>query len=132
MELYSEGHFEIPYSLLNAFNYPCRSRLIAAGGYSQTPPQDQLYVRTGTLFPFGAWTPDAIPALQAERPNLRFIVLESLYPLKITLSSRDGPPIDLTPYVPEDVRKFVADSVQLQRAADAAEAAEEAAKKKAR
>ena len=36
----------------------------------------------------------------AERPDLKFITLESLHPLKITLSSRDGPTIDLTPFVP--------------------------------
>jgi hypothetical protein len=130
MELYAEGHYEIPYSLLNAYNYPCLTRIPAAGGYSQTPPQDQLYVKAWSLFPFGTWTPDQKKDLLADQPNLKFISLDSLYPLKITLISRTGPAIDLTPFVPEDVRKFVADSVLLQRKVDAAEAAQ-AAKEKA-
>jgi len=45
----------------------------------------------------------------AEKPDLKFITLESLHPLKITLSSRDGPTIDLTPYVPKRLsREFAA------------------------
>ena len=126
-EFYSEGQFELPFSLLNAFDYPCLSRCLAAGGYSQTTPRDQLYVRPWSIYPFGAWEPDQEPELLAERPDLKFITVESLDPLKITLSSRDGPTIDLTPFVPGEVQKFVADSIQAQRA----EAAEEA-KRKAR
>ena len=36
-----------------------------------------------------------------EHPDLKFITLERVTPLKLTLSSRDGPTIDLTPYVPK-------------------------------
>jgi hypothetical protein len=128
-ELYAEGHYEIPYSLLNAYNYPCFTRVLAAGGYSQTTPHDQLYVQPWSIFPFGVWTPPQKQDLMRERPDLKFISLDSLDPLKITLSSRDGPAIDLTPYVPDDVRQFVAGSVQAQRKMDEAEAAEQAKKK---
>jgi hypothetical protein len=120
-EFYSEGQFELPFSLLNAFDYPCLSRRLAAGGYSQTPPRDQLYVRPWSVYPFNAWEPDQEPALLAERPDLKFITVESLTPLKITLSSRDGPTIDLTPYVPEKVREEVALGVVNGRAIEAAE-----------
>ncbi len=41
----------------------------------------------------------------AERPELKFITLEGLHPVKITLSSKDGPTIDLTPYIPVRISK---------------------------
>jgi hypothetical protein len=121
-EFYSEGQFELPFSLLNAFNYPCLSRCDAAGGYSQTSPRDQLYVQPWSIYPFGAWEPDQKPELLAERPALKFITVESLAPLKITLSSATGPVIDLTPFVPEKVRDEVAAGVIRGRAVEAEEA----------
>ncbi len=39
----------------------------------------------------------------AERPDLKFITLEGLHPVRITLSSRDGPTIDLTPFIPKRI-----------------------------
>jgi hypothetical protein len=39
----------------------------------------------------------------AEHPDLKFITLESLQPLRITLSSGTGPAIDLTPFVPHEL-----------------------------
>ena len=65
--------------------------------------RDQVYTKTYAYYPFGAYRPEQKAALMAEKPGLKFITLESLHPLKITLSSRDGPTIDLTPLVPPRV-----------------------------
>jgi hypothetical protein len=81
---------------------------VNAWGYSPTVPRDHVYTRTYAFYPFGAYRPEQKQALMVERPELKFITLESLHPLKITLSSRDGPTIDLTPYVPERLSKIPA------------------------
>ena len=73
---------------------------INAWGYSPTAPLDQVYTKTYAYYPFGAYTPDQKAALLAEKPDLKFITLESLQPLRITLSSAEGPVVDLTPFVP--------------------------------
>jgi len=102
-DLYMSDRFEEPYSLLPTYNYAVLARVVNACGYSQTAPLDQLYTKTYAYYPFGAFRPEQKPALMAERPDLKFITLESLHPLKITLSSRDAPDIDLTPYVPKRI-----------------------------
>lgn len=102
-KVYDEDRFEEPYSLLSTYNYSILSRVVNAWGYSPTAPEDQLYTKTYAYYPFGAYNSDQKDALMAERPELKFITLESLHPLKITLSSRDGPTIDLTPYVPKRI-----------------------------
>jgi hypothetical protein len=100
-DLYESDRFEEPYSLLGTYNYAVLAGVVNAWGYSPTVPNDQLYTKTYAFYPFGAYRPEQKQALMAERPELKFITLESLHPLKITLSSRDGPTIDLTPYVPK-------------------------------
>jgi hypothetical protein len=100
LDLYEDDRFEEPYSLLGTFDYAILDGVVNAWGYSPTAPQDQLYTRTYAFYPFGAYRPEQKQSLMAEKPDLKFITLESLHPLKITLSSRDGPTIDLTPYVP--------------------------------
>ncbi len=105
LRLYSDNHFEVPYSLLSSHNYSCMTHVINIWGWSQTPPSDQLYARTPVVYPFGAYMPEQKAALMAELPGLKFITLESFKPLKITLSSRDGPTIDLTPYIPPEIEK---------------------------
>ena len=100
MDLYTDDRFEEPYSLLGTYDYSILVPMINTWGYSPTVPSDQFYTKTIAIYPFGAYTPEQKPALMAERPDLKFIALESLHPLKITLSSRDGPTIDLTPFVP--------------------------------
>jgi hypothetical protein len=105
IDLYEDNRFEEPYSLLGTFNYAVLARVVNAWGYSPTVPRDQVYTRTYAFYPFGAYLPSQKAALMAERPELNFITLESLYPLKITLSSRDGPTIDLTPYVPKRISR---------------------------
>jgi hypothetical protein len=99
-KLFLNEDLEKPYSLLGTFNYACMGRFVNIWGWSQTPPEDQYFVRTLPQYVFGAYTPAQRASLLAERPALRFITLESLQPLKITLSSGTGPTIDLTPFAP--------------------------------
>ncbi len=103
--IYDNNRFEEPYSLLGTYDYAVLGGVVNAWGYSPTVPRDQVYTRTYAYYPFGAYHPRQKPALMAERPDLAFITLESLHPLKITLSSRDGPTIDLTPFVPKRISK---------------------------
>ncbi len=100
LNLYEDDRFEEPYCLLGSYNYAELEGFINAWGYSPTVPRDQVYTQTYAFYPFGAYLPSQKAALLAERPHLKFITLESLQPLRITLSSRDGPVIDLTPFVP--------------------------------
>lgn len=101
LDIYEDNRFEEPYSLLGTYNYAVLAGVVNAWGYSPTVPKDQVYTKTYAFYPFGAYRPEQKQDLMAERPELKFITLESLHPLKITLSSRDGPTIDLTPYVPK-------------------------------
>jgi hypothetical protein len=99
-DLYMDDRFEEPYSLLGTYNYAAMAGVVNAWGYSPTLPKSGTYTKTYAYYPFGAYHPLQKASLMAERPDLKFITLESLHPLKITLSSRDGPTIDLTPFVP--------------------------------
>ncbi len=99
-KLYEDDRFQKPYSLLASFNYSALARVTNAAGYSPTVPKDQRYTKTNPGYYFGAYTPEQRSALLEERPDLKFLTLESLEPMKITLSSRDEPAIDLTPYLP--------------------------------
>jgi hypothetical protein len=100
LPIYQDDRFEEPYSLLGTYNYAALAGVINAWGYSPTVPKDQVYTKTYAYYPFGAYHPLQKEALMRERPDLKFITLESLYPLRITLSSLKGPTIDLTPFVP--------------------------------
>jgi hypothetical protein len=104
-DLYEDNRFEEPYSLLGSYNYAELAGVVNAWGYSPTVPKDRVYTKTYAFYPFGAYQPLQKAALMAERPDLKFITLESLQPLKITLSSLDGPTIDLTPFVPTRISK---------------------------
>ncbi|MCE0522575.1 MAG: hypothetical protein LV480_06660 [Methylacidiphilales bacterium] len=110
LDIYEDDRFEEPYSLLGTYNYAVLAGVVNAWGYSPTVPRDQVYTKTYAFYPFGAYRPEQKQALMAERPDLKFITLESLNPLKITLSSHDGPTVDLTPYVPERHSKIPARS----------------------
>jgi hypothetical protein len=90
----------VPFSLIGAYDFPIFFEVKSATGYSVTTPHDQLYLKTRPRWSSGIFTPDQKEAILQERPHIRFITLESVEPLRITLSSREGPPIDLTPYVP--------------------------------
>jgi hypothetical protein len=101
---YFDERYQKPLSLLSTYNYSCLSRVSSVWSWSQTPPTDQLYTRTGAFYSFGAYVPEQKAALLAEKPDLKFLTLESLHPLKITLSSRNGPTVDLTPFVPAEIK----------------------------
>jgi hypothetical protein len=105
LNLYEDDRFEEPYCLLGTYNYAVLDDIINAWGYSPTAPRDQLYTKRYAVYPFGAYHPAQKAALMVERPDLKFITLESLRPLRITLSSRDGPTVDLTPFVPQRLSK---------------------------
>lgn len=105
LDLYEDNRFEEPYCLLGTYNYAILAGVVNAWGYSPTVPRDQIYTKTYAFYPFGAYHPSQKQSLMAERPELKFITLESLHPLKIILSSRDGPTIDLTPYVPKRISR---------------------------
>jgi len=103
LPIFEDNRFEEPYCLLGTYNYAVLDGVVNAWGYSPTVPRDQVHTKTYAFYPFGAYHPNQKAALLAEQPDLNFITLESLHPLKITLSSRDGPTIDLTPYVPKRI-----------------------------
>jgi hypothetical protein len=100
--LYDSDRFDIPYSLLGTYNYACIDDIINTSGYSLTSPLGQLYTRVG-YYPFGAYIPDQRKDLLHDIPDVKFITLESLQPVKITLSSGTGPTIDLTPFIPHEL-----------------------------
>ena len=100
-EIYNDDRFEEPYSLLATYNYSSLIQVINVWGYSPTTPGPLHGIRTAPFYPFGAYLPGQRASLLKEAPDLQFITLESLKPLKITLSSKDGPTIDLTPYIPQ-------------------------------
>jgi len=101
-DIYVDDHYERPNGLLATYNLSILAGVINAAGYSHTMPRDQTYTKTIPYFPNGAYEVRQKAALLSEKPDLKFITLESLHPIKITLSSADGPTIDLTPYVPAD------------------------------
>jgi hypothetical protein len=100
--LYDSDRFDIPYTLLGTYNYACIEGIMNTSGYSSTTPLGQLYTRVG-YYPFGAYIPEQRQDLLRDHPDVKFITLESLQPLKITLSSGTGPTIDLTPFVPHEL-----------------------------
>ena len=102
LPLYDSDRFDVPYSLLGTYNYACIDGIINVSGYSLTPPQSQLYSRQGR-YPFGAFFPDQRAVLLREHPDLKFITLEGLQPVKITLNSAAGPTVDLTPFIPHEL-----------------------------
>jgi len=105
--LLKQREVEWPSSLLGTFNFSCLAHVANVSGYSHTPPADQLVVKTEPGFDNGAFDVSQRARLLREDPQLKFITLESLQPLRITLSSSDGPVIDLTPYVPSQAREVL-------------------------
>jgi hypothetical protein len=101
-EMIRKNPFDVPFSLLGAYNFPILFKVKSVTGYSVTVPRDQLYVTVPPAVNIGVFSPDQKEAILRERPNVKFITLESVDPLRITLSSRDGPTVDLTPLIPAD------------------------------
>jgi hypothetical protein len=100
--LFDSDRFDVPYSLLGTYNYACIDGIINTSGYSSTTPLGQLYTTVG-YYPFGAYIPEQRKDLLHDHPDMKFITLESLQPVKITLSSGTGPTIDLTPFIPHEL-----------------------------
>jgi hypothetical protein len=113
LNVYEDDRFEEPYSLLGTYNYAVLADVVNTWGYSPTAPRNEVSTKTYAFYPFGAYNPNQKADLLAEMPDLKFITLEQLYPLKITLSSRDGPTIDLTPFVPPRKSAVPADASML-------------------
>jgi hypothetical protein len=93
-----EARYRTPYSLIGAYDYADLFKITVAAGYTLTVPRDQLYLGIKSDLNNGIYAPDQEAEIARERPNVRFVTLESVQPLRITLSSPDGP-IDLTPFV---------------------------------
>jgi hypothetical protein len=92
---------DVPYTLLGTANFPEYFQVRCIVGYSTTAPTDEVPVKTVPGYWFGAFRDDQVPALLAERPDLKLIRIESTDPLRITLSTGAGPAVDLTPLLPK-------------------------------
>ena len=90
-----------PYSLIGACNYPIYFQVNSGTGYSLTVPRDQLYIHPHPYTNSGIFLPSQEADILKERPNVRFVTLESVDPLRLTLSPPTGPPIELTPFLAE-------------------------------
>ncbi len=105
LQHYGESWSDGPFSLLGAFDYAELAGIVNASGYSPTVPEDQAYLKIPPATFFGAYDVAQKQELLKEHPDLKFITLVSWAPLKITLSSAEGPTIDLTPYLPAELTK---------------------------
>jgi hypothetical protein len=110
-DLYVDNRIDRPNCLLGSYDFACLARVVNVSGYSHTVPADQLYLKTEPFFPNGSYDISQRAELLREDPQLKFITLESLQPLRITLSSGDGPTIDLSPYIPDRVRNAYAQKI---------------------
>jgi hypothetical protein len=90
-----------PFSLIGAYDYPILFQVRSGTGYSLTVPRGQLYITLPPAFNSGIFLPSQEAAILQERPNVRFVTLESIRPVRITLSSPVGPAVDLTPLLTE-------------------------------
>lgn len=90
--------YDAPFSLIGAYNYPELFEVTAATGYTLTVPRDQTYLKTESNLNSGIYAPSQEADILKERTNVRFITVESVTPLRITLSSPDGL-IDVTPFL---------------------------------
>ena len=91
----------IAYSLAGTANFPAYFQVKCISGYAPTAPADQIPLKTVPAFWFGAFSPDQMKDILAEKPDLKLIRIVSLEPLKITLLTPGAPDVDLTPYIPK-------------------------------
>ncbi len=92
---------DIPYSMLGTANFPCLFRICCISGYSVTPPADQVPLKTVPYFWYGAFAARQTSAIIAQRPDLKLIRVTSTHPLTITLSTGNGPAVDLSSCLPK-------------------------------
>jgi hypothetical protein len=100
-QLWLQTWHDIPYTLLGTANFPCYFQVRSISGYSTTAPTDELPLKTEPFYWFGAFRPDQVSAILAQRPDLKLIRIESTHPLKITISTGNGPAVDLSPDLPQ-------------------------------
>ncbi len=90
---------EIPYTVLGTADFPAYFQVCCASGYSPAAPKDQMPLKTYPGFWFGAFRPDQVPSILAERPNLTILRIKNTNPLKITMSRGSGAEVDLSPFL---------------------------------
>lgn len=98
-DYWQKNSLDIPYSALGTANFSAFLKVVCVSGYSTTIPLDQYPIKTIPHYWFGAFRPDQVDELLAEKPNLRLVRIKNTHPLTITMSRGDGPEIDLTPYL---------------------------------
>jgi hypothetical protein len=94
----------VPFSLLGGYNYAMLVHAINGSGYTQTPPLDQYYLHTDLCTPWGGYHLSDAEALWREKPDLKLICLDQIDPLRVTLRTRNGPDVDLTPAIIETLK----------------------------
>ena len=99
--LWQKARGEIPYAMTGTADFPAYFQVRCISGYSQTPPTDQLGRSVPPYFWFGAYSPDQVPLITKDRPQLRILTVTHFDPLHMTLSSaKPGEaPSDLTPLI---------------------------------
>jgi hypothetical protein len=75
----------VPWSLMNAYNYPALSGIPSRSGYIIRDMIGARYAGTEPLGPIGCFYQRDIALLRRADPQLRFIVLRSLEPVRIEL-----------------------------------------------
>lgn len=75
----------VPWTLMNAYNYPALSGLHSRSGYVIRNMLGSRYAGTQPLGPIGCFYLKDLPRLRAADPNLRFLVLRSTDPVRIEL-----------------------------------------------
>lgn len=98
---WAANYRDIPYTLLGTANFPSFFEVRCVSGYSSTAPVDQVPLKTPPHFWFGAFSDAQVSEILAEKPDLKLLRIISTHPLKITISSGDGPPVDLSPDLPK-------------------------------
>jgi hypothetical protein len=94
---------KVPYTLLGTADFPAYYQVKCISGYSQTPPIDQIPVPVAPYYWFGAYSPDQVPIILKNHPEVRIITVHSFDPPRMTLSPAKpgGQPIDLFPLLGE-------------------------------
>ncbi len=100
-EYWRKNSTHIPYSLMGTANFPAFFQVHCISGYSTTSPLDQLPIPIQPGYWFGAYQTNQLDEILARQPGLKLIRVESTNPLTITLSTGNGPPVDLSPDIPK-------------------------------
>ncbi len=88
---------DMPYSALGTANFPAFFKVVCISGYSTTIPTDQDPIKTVPFYWFGAFRPEQVDQLLAEKPNLVLIRVRGTLPLVLTISRGAGPETNLAP-----------------------------------